>query len=77
MTKFCLHAWPLCGVGCRYIGVSKDVSKKRYPYVASFQLTHEFGLSLGYYKTEEQAAMSFDQCCIYQVGQFCQPHKRH
>ena len=37
------------------------------PYMAHIHFGN-FALNLGYCETEEQAAMSYDQCCIYQVG---------
>ena len=46
---------------------SRSPCNARFPYGARIALTRGM-VRLGYYETEEQAAMSYDQCYIYQVG---------
>ena len=38
-------------------------------YEARSHIGNDLRVHLGLYETEEQAAKSFDECCIYQVGQ--------
>ncbi|KAL3151199.1 hypothetical protein ABBQ38_013047 [Trebouxia sp. C0009 RCD-2024] len=51
----------------RYKGVHKLQQVASFPYAAAIRAMNGYDINLGRYETEEQAAMSYDQSCIYQV----------
>ncbi|KAL3151201.1 hypothetical protein ABBQ38_013047 [Trebouxia sp. C0009 RCD-2024] len=50
----------------RYKGVHKLQQVASFPYAAAIRAMNGYDINLGRYETEEQAAMSYDQSCIYQ-----------